>query len=158
MEGSVLKVKDEKTGKWIDVPAIQGGPGKSAYEQAVEGGYEGSEEDFIAILNTSFVRIKTGIYIGKGKVGADNCNRLTFDFKPQALFIDSVSMTGVAPLIVRSNDNFRLCDTTSSPATNRWNHVTWGDDYVEWHCSDADAQPYMQLNESPIRYYYVALG
>lgn len=43
---SVLKIRDKKTGKWIGINAIKGDNGKSAYEQAVEGGYEGSEEEF----------------------------------------------------------------------------------------------------------------
>ena len=51
--GSILKVKDKNSGKWIDIPAIKGDAGKSAYELAVEGGYEGTEKDFIATLNAS---------------------------------------------------------------------------------------------------------
>ncbi len=47
--GSVLKVRDEN-GIFIDIPAIRGRDGKSAYEQAVEGGYTGTEEEFITLL------------------------------------------------------------------------------------------------------------
>ena len=50
---SILKVKD-KDGKWIDIAAIKGEDGedgKSAYEQAKEGGFTGTEEEFIAFLN-----------------------------------------------------------------------------------------------------------
>ena len=46
----ILNVKDEK-GDWIGIPAINGEDGKSAYEQAKDGGYEGTEEEFIAMLN-----------------------------------------------------------------------------------------------------------
>ncbi len=49
---SVLKIKDKVTGKWIDIPAIKGGDGKSAYEQAVEGGFQGTEEEFINLLGS----------------------------------------------------------------------------------------------------------
>ena len=43
----ILKIRD-KDGNFIDFPAIKG---KSAYEYAVEGGYQGTEEEFIAFLN-----------------------------------------------------------------------------------------------------------
>lgn len=47
---SVLKIKDKTTGKWVNLPAIKGDEGKSAYEQAVEGGYEGTEEEFCEMV------------------------------------------------------------------------------------------------------------
>lgn len=50
---SVLKIRDKKTGKWISIDAVRGDPGKSAYEQAVEGGFTGTEEEFIGILNAT---------------------------------------------------------------------------------------------------------
>ena len=43
----ILYIKDEK-GSFVPIPAIRG---KSAYEQAKEGGYDGTEEQFIALLN-----------------------------------------------------------------------------------------------------------
>ncbi len=43
----ILQIRD-KDGKFVAIPAING---KSAYEQAKEGGYKGTEEEFIAILN-----------------------------------------------------------------------------------------------------------
>ncbi len=46
---SILKVKD-KDGNWIDINVIKGEDGKSAYEQAKEGGYTGTEVEFIALL------------------------------------------------------------------------------------------------------------
>lgn len=47
---SVLKIRD-KNGKFIGINAIRGDNGKSAYEQAKVGGYKGTEEEFIALLN-----------------------------------------------------------------------------------------------------------
>ena len=47
--GSVLKIRD-KDGRFVDIPAIKGDDGKSAYEQAVEGGFQGTEEEFIQVL------------------------------------------------------------------------------------------------------------
>lgn len=46
----VLQIRD-KDGKFIPIPAVKGNDGKSAYEQAKEGGYTGTEEEFIALLN-----------------------------------------------------------------------------------------------------------
>jgi hypothetical protein len=46
----ILQIRDEN-GNFIPIPAIKGNDGKSAYEQAKEGGYTGTEEAFIAMLN-----------------------------------------------------------------------------------------------------------
>lgn len=46
----VLKIRDEN-GNFIPINAIRGDNGKSAYEQAKDGGYRGTEEEFIALLN-----------------------------------------------------------------------------------------------------------
>jgi hypothetical protein len=42
---AILSARD-KNGKIIDIPAITGETGKSAYKYAQEGGYEGTEEEF----------------------------------------------------------------------------------------------------------------
>jgi len=67
---SILKVRDEN-GNFIDIPAIKGDDGKSAYELAVEGGYKGSEEDFIATLNASLSEV-TAEQIGAVKTDGSN--------------------------------------------------------------------------------------
>lgn len=46
---AVLYIRDEN-GEFVPIPALQG---KSAYEQAKDGGYRGTEEQFIAFLNGS---------------------------------------------------------------------------------------------------------
>lgn len=46
---NILKIRDEN-GNFVGIPSIKGDNGKSAYEQAVEGGYKGTEEEFIQIL------------------------------------------------------------------------------------------------------------
>ena len=46
----ILQIRD-KDGNFIPINAIKGDDGKSAYEQAKEGGYQGTEQDFIAFLN-----------------------------------------------------------------------------------------------------------
>lgn len=46
---ALLKIRGVD-GNFYPIHSIKGEPGKSAYEQAVEGGYQGTEEEFIAIL------------------------------------------------------------------------------------------------------------
>lgn len=46
----VLYIRD-KSGNFVSIPSIKGADGKSAYQQAVDGGYTGTEEEFIAVLN-----------------------------------------------------------------------------------------------------------
>lgn len=46
----VLYIKDQN-GNFVSIPSIQGANGKSAYQQAVDGGFMGTEDEFIAILN-----------------------------------------------------------------------------------------------------------
>lgn len=45
----ILYIRDGN-GKFIPLPAIRGKDGKSAYDLAKEGGYQGTEEEFIALL------------------------------------------------------------------------------------------------------------
>lgn len=61
-----LKLKD-KDGNWIPLPTIKGTDGKSAYQQAVEAGYTGTEAEFYAAL----VSLKDGPFLPKigGTVG-----------------------------------------------------------------------------------------
>lgn len=46
---AVLRVKDEN-GNIIDIPAIKGEDGKSAYQSAVSGGFVGTEAEFNAVI------------------------------------------------------------------------------------------------------------
>lgn len=67
--GNVLKVKDKKTNKWIDIPAIQG---RSAYEIAVDGGFKGTEEEFAKAL--------TGVALdGEHITNTNNPHKVTAD-------------------------------------------------------------------------------
>ena len=47
----ILHIRDEN-GNFIPIPTIKGTDGKSAYELAKEGGYQGTEEEFIQILGS----------------------------------------------------------------------------------------------------------
>ena len=102
----ILQIRDED-GNFIPIPAIKGDKGKSAYEQAKEGGYKGTEEEFIAILNgltspedtehredfnnphkvtasqLGAVQIKTDVYIGNG----NNSQFIDLGFTPEMVLI-----------------------------------------------------------------------
>lgn len=47
----ILQIRDQN-GNFIPINAIKGDDGKSAYEQAKEGGYQGTEEEFVQILGS----------------------------------------------------------------------------------------------------------
>lgn len=47
---AILYIRDQD-GNFVPIPSINGVDGKSAYEYAKEGGYKGTEQEFIAILN-----------------------------------------------------------------------------------------------------------
>lgn len=49
----------DKDGKFVDFPVISGKDGKSAYDYAVDGGYQGTEADFIAFLNGNLYPVNT---------------------------------------------------------------------------------------------------
>lgn len=46
---SILRIRD-KNGNIVDIPALQGADGLSAYQIAIKHGYEGSEEDWLESL------------------------------------------------------------------------------------------------------------
>lgn len=56
---SILKIRDEN-GNVIEIPALKGDDGKSAYEYAREGGYTGTEEEFKAKMAEEIRSIASG--------------------------------------------------------------------------------------------------
>ena len=64
----VLKIKDKNTNEWIGVDAIKGDQGKSAYQQALEAGFNGTEQEFAQGLIDlpNVTKCKFGTYTGKG--------------------------------------------------------------------------------------------
>ena len=85
----VLKIRDEN-GNFIPINAIRGDKGKSAYEQAKEGGYNGTEEAFIAFLNGITATIDAQHYadlnnphkVTKSQVGLGNVDNTADIDKP----------------------------------------------------------------------------
>ena len=66
----VLMIRDEN-GNFVPIPALKGADGKSAYEQAKDGGFQGTEEEFIAILGGLLNPVST---IGDEPTHADDKN------------------------------------------------------------------------------------
>ena len=57
---SILKIRDEN-GNIIEIPAIKGEDGKSAYDYAKEGGYTGTEAQFMAKMAEVISLSKLGV-------------------------------------------------------------------------------------------------
>lgn len=94
-------------------------------------------------------RIAWGSYAGTGKYGADNPNRLTFDFCPVLVMIRAVGPKYTATFV-------RDC----SGGSNAWDsgvavQVTWSDNGVSWYSATT---PEYQSNASGYTWHYVALG
>ena len=53
----ILKIFNDTTGEWENIPAIVGKEGKSAYKYAVDGGYTGTETEFAAKLAQEIPKI-----------------------------------------------------------------------------------------------------
>lgn len=53
----ILKILNDITGEWENIPAIEGREGKSAYQYAVDGGYTGTEAEFAAKLAQEIPKI-----------------------------------------------------------------------------------------------------
>lgn len=51
--GTLAMLRFKQGDKWVEIPAITGTDGKTAYQYAVEGGYVGSEEQFTAQLGAA---------------------------------------------------------------------------------------------------------
>ncbi len=74
---NVLKIKDSITGEWIEIPALKGNDGKDAYAYAVEGGFTGTEAEFITALGNA------GDYATKTELATEATTRAEEDAKLQ---------------------------------------------------------------------------
>lgn len=103
----VLKIKDKNTNEWIGVDAIKGDDGKSAYQQAVEGGFSGTEEEFAQGLIDlpNVTKCKFGTYTGTGYVRFVNLG-----YTPSAVM--------VTRSFVDINDKGTNADGTINDGTN----------------------------------------
>jgi len=83
----VLYIRDGN-GKFVPIPSIRGSNGKSAYEQAKEGGYNGTEEEFIVLLNSStahWVNYHNPHNVTKEQLGLSNVDNTSDTIKPVSL-------------------------------------------------------------------------
>ena len=64
---SVLAFKNPSDGTWIEISTLKGDDGQSAYDLAVQGGYQGTEEEFIALLGGLGDGMKASVYDPQGK-------------------------------------------------------------------------------------------
>lgn len=48
---NALNIRD-KDGNFVGIPMVSGADGKSAYQYAVEGGFNGTEEEFMMLLGS----------------------------------------------------------------------------------------------------------
>ena len=96
-------------------------------------------------------RIATGSYVGAGKGGKDNPNKLTFDFRPLVVFV-------AGPNSANSQIMARPCPCANN-AMEINASVQWDDRSVSWYCqlASGDAREY-QCNVEGVTYYYAALG
>ena len=108
----ILKIKDEN-GNFVSVPAITGADGKSAYEQALDGGYNGTEEEFIDLLN--------------GLTYAENIGRYSTDLN------NELQQGGYATTICRY-DNSTLNTPTLTPYTHRMAITNTSGEYAVQLC------------------------
>lgn len=152
----ILRIRDEN-GNFIPIYAIRGDDGKSAYEQAKEGGYKGTEEEFVARLNDltgseNLARFQTGSYVGTGTAGINNKNTLTFNFEPKFVFI-----TNKLNWSYRMHPFVRGCDVgvMQCGADMYTVELSWNGNTLSWY--NGDGSDWKQFN-SRITYHYIAIG
>lgn len=178
----ILQIRDED-GNFVPINALRGDVGKSAYEQAKEGGYMGTEEEFITLLNslTDRVQIKTGTYEGTGNYGEDYPNMLTFDFDPKFIIITGDDGTfNSCTNVIDVDDAMVSCPPSFATSVNGIragcmvtvgeHSITWYSSGVYWQKDSSSAEStnadnlideqkaYCQLNGLGEYYYYIAIG
>lgn len=124
---------------------------------------EATPSEALALLASNNHRMVIGSYVGAGVHGKDNPNKITFDFKPKAIWLvyDNV-------LFVRGSSSAYIRSYGNSNNTARQNElkVTWAENGIEWYLTSADIagldtdyyRSVAQANESAKTYYYVVLG
>lgn len=115
-------------------------------------------EDVLAEVKLSSTattaRIATGSYVGTGTCGANNKNRLDFDFTPKVVIFGASNTSAVACPFVYGQTLVHFQRTTVDTAYVL--RVNWGENYVEWYYEEDFAAA--QLNISGTKYNYVAIG
>ena len=100
-------------------------------------------------------RIVSGKYIGTGKVGYENPNKLVFPFKP---------LFGIVQRISAYNAKYTYLIFTYGVTSTPYlpgevagpANISWGDNSVEW--ANGTKDPAQQMNELGVEYFYVFFG
>lgn len=124
-------------------------------------------EQALLELKTAMPKIATGSYVGTGTSGKDNPNTLEFDFSPKVIIITTDGKTG-EPYASTSTPRFfvrpwKYANSYANGNTSSntyYTYVTWTDNGVSWYTqyNDGDPNPYGQLNQEGVTYYYFAIG
>jgi hypothetical protein len=119
------------------------------------------------------VKMKSGSYVGTGKVGSANPNSLTYGFVPDIVVVQSV--IGPAYFSGSKHDDksgllvmVRGSEKAKSFGGNDFygiNTVSWSGNSVHWYCTtqgsgsgSSDGQPSGQMNHEGATYYHFAVG
>lgn len=154
----IVYLKNEQ-GDFVPIPILHGGDGKSAYEQAVEGGYKGSEEEFIALLNGLTDKEDASRYISKGSYEGIGIGSKTIPIRKTTQMVLVYGMNGNEPytigVLVRGVHRTH-CDIGPSVSDNTFCGVGWDD--VAVTVFDSLERPLYAWNESGVTYNYVLIG
>ena len=114
-----------------------------------------------ALANGGNCKIAMGSYVGTGKYGADNPNTLTFDFKPQIVFLDTGTSTWTTSGARCVPLHFILYRHSNKLPTSGFtgdNTVIWGDTSVSWYFPGSASDSPAAQHNSARTYYYIAIG
>lgn len=126
-------------------------PNRNAYPDS--GAQDGYEYEYLGIPfdnAVNGVKIETGSYVGTGEFGSGKKNTLTFSRKPLAVIIQAIDARRFAVLLNGCTSG----NAVSIGSGDRVN-VSWTDTSVSWYNSEKSS---IQMNDSGITYYYIAIG
>lgn len=107
----ILHIRDQN-GNFVAIPTVKGDAGKSAYEQAVEGGFKGTEEEFIAVLNglTEQVLITAlNLHAGDNTKHITSAERTEWNNKANSSHSHTASDVG----LIDSKNNIQIGNSTT---------------------------------------------
>lgn len=121
-------------------------------DTALKSGADGVAALQTALASCGNCKIVYGTYIGNGKSGSANPNKLTFDGKPVLVIVQAQSNTTDFDFHLRM---IRGCDWAVGDRNNYsyTNSVAWGENYVSWYNNKAETQ----FNLQGSVYSYIAL-
>lgn len=107
----------------------------------------------VSANNTPYTKINIGNYLGTGKFGESNPNMLTFNFSPKILFICPLSSSGSSYMCYAINGTKAV--QTFFDGRVDYSNFSWNGKTVSWWNG---SQAYYQLNNSSVKYIYIAIG